>query len=105
MLNPERLQRPEAGSRSPSTAGTIGPLPLDSKQAAEFWMTAAQSFFAIAILTNFEISPREAATQIILFVSRVIAEFKVVQTFTEPVATNISMSDSTLTMPPTFSLG
>ena len=72
-------------------AGQIGSLPFDSKQAAEIWITAAQSFFAIAILTNFEISTREAVGLLVLFVSQVVAEFYVIQTYTEPAATNISI--------------
>ena len=74
------------------SAGAIGALPFDQKQAAEIWITAAQSFFAIAILTNFEISTREAVTLLVLFVSQVIAEFYVIQTYTDPAATNISIS-------------
>ncbi|RBI60053.1 sodium:calcium antiporter [halophilic archaeon] len=74
------------------SAGTIGTLPFDSKQAAEIWITAAQSFFAIAILTNFEISTREAVTLLGLFVTQVLAEFYVIQTYAAPAATNISMS-------------
>jgi cation:H+ antiporter len=74
------------------SAGTVGTLPFDSKQAAEIWITAAQSFFAIAILTNFEISTREAIVLLGLFVTQVLAEFYVVQTYAEPAAANISMS-------------
>ena len=73
------------------SAGAIGTLSFDSKQAAEIWITAAQSLFAIAILTNFEISTREAVALLILFVTQVLAEFYVVQTYAEPAATNISM--------------
>ncbi|RRJ29431.1 sodium:calcium antiporter [Halocatena pleomorpha] len=73
------------------SAGTVGTLPFDSKQAAEIWITAAQSFFAIAILTNFEISTREAVTLLVLFVTQVLAEFYVIQTYAEPAATTISM--------------
>ena len=74
------------------SAGAIGTLPFDQKQAAEIWITAAQSFFAIAILTNFEISSREAVTLLVLFVTQVIAEFYVIQTYAEPAATNISIA-------------
>ncbi|WP_224338297.1 sodium/calcium exchanger protein [Haloprofundus halobius] len=73
------------------SAGAIGTLPFDSKQAAEIWITAAQSFFAIAILTNFEISTREAIALLVLFATQVLAEFYVIQTVTEPAATNVSM--------------
>lgn len=74
------------------SAGAIGTLPFDSKQAAEIWITAAQSFFAIALLTNFEISTREAVALLLLFVTQVLAEFYVIQTYAEPAATNVSMS-------------
>ena len=73
------------------SAGEIGTLPFDSKQAAEIWITAAQSLFAIAILSNFEISSREAVALLVLFVSQVVAEFYVIQTYAEPAATNVSM--------------
>lgn len=72
-------------------AGAIGTLPFDQKQAAEIWITAAQSFFAIAILTNFEISTREAIGLLVLFISQVLAEFYVIQTYVEPAATTISI--------------
>ncbi|WP_227379845.1 sodium/calcium exchanger protein [Haladaptatus halobius] len=74
------------------SAGVIGTLPFDQKQAAEIWITAAQSFFAIAILTNFEISTREAVALLVLFVTQVLAEFYVIQIYAEPTATNISMT-------------
>ena len=72
-------------------AGHIGGLPLDQKQTAEIWITAAQSFFALAILTNFEISAREAVTLFVLFISQVLAEFYVIQTYAEPASTNIDI--------------
>ena len=74
------------------SAGAVGTLPFDSKQAAEIWITAAQSFFAIAILANFEISTREAIALLVLFVTQVLAEFYLIQTYAEPVATNISIN-------------
>ena len=74
------------------SAGAIGTLSFDSKQAAEIWITAAQSLFAIAILTNFEISIREAVVLFVLFATQVLAEFYVIQTYAEPTATTISLS-------------
>ena len=59
--------------------GQYGPLPFDAKQEAEIWLTAAQSFFAIAILVNLEISVREALTLLVLFLSQVIVEFLVIR--------------------------
>jgi len=55
--------------------GRYGVLAFDVKQAAEIWITAAQSFFAIAILIDFEISVREALMLLALFVSQVVLEF------------------------------
>lgn len=59
--------------------GRYGVLSFDQKQAAEIWITAAQSFFAIAILLNFEISVREALLLLVLFLSQVIIEFMIIR--------------------------
>jgi cation:H+ antiporter len=59
--------------------GRYGTLPFDQKQAAEIWITAAQSYFAIAVLVNFEISVREAVTLLVLFLSQVGLEFIIVR--------------------------
>ncbi|UPM41684.1 sodium:calcium antiporter [Halocatena salina] len=59
--------------------GQYGPLPFDQKQAGEIWLTAAQSFFALSLLINFEISAREAITLLVLFVSQVVIEFLMIQ--------------------------
>ncbi|WP_255148669.1 sodium:calcium antiporter [Halorarius halobius] len=59
--------------------GTYGTLPFDQKQSAEIWITAAQSFFALAILVNFNISLREAVALLVLFVSQVAIEFLIVR--------------------------
>jgi len=72
------------------SAGEIGTLPFDTKQAAEIWITAGQSLFAIAILTNFEISTREAIALLVLFTSQVLAEFYVIRTYADP--TDISIT-------------
>ena len=55
--------------------GRYGVLSFDAKQSAEIWITAAQSLFAIAVLTNFEISVREALVLLGLFLSQVVLEF------------------------------
>jgi cation:H+ antiporter len=73
-------------------AGHIGGLPLGSKQVAELWITAAQSFFALAMLTNFEITAREAVSLLVLFVSQVAIEFVILQTLSEPAATALSIN-------------
>jgi cation:H+ antiporter len=74
------------------SAGAVGTLPFDSKQAAEIWITAAQSFFAIAILTNFEITGREAAGLLVLFGTQVLAECYIIQSYADPAATELSVT-------------
>jgi cation:H+ antiporter len=69
----------------------VAALPFDGKQVAEIWITAAQSFFAIAILTNFEISLREAVGLFGLFITQVLAEFVVIRTVAEPLASTYSL--------------
>ena len=59
--------------------GGYGALPFDQKQTAEIWLTAAQSFFAISVLVNFEISIWEAVTLLSLFVSQVLFEFLIIR--------------------------
>ncbi|MFC6731132.1 MULTISPECIES: sodium:calcium antiporter [unclassified Haladaptatus] len=61
--------------------GTYGALPFDQKQSGEIWLTAAQSFFAISILVNFEISAREAVVLLTLFVSQVVIEFLLIREY------------------------
>ncbi|WP_135851827.1 sodium/calcium exchanger protein [Halorussus salinus] len=72
-------------------AGSIGALPFDEKQQAEIWITAAQSFFALGVLANFEISVREAVVLLVLFVSQVAAEFWIIQTMADAQAHELSM--------------
>ncbi|EJN60593.1 sodium:calcium antiporter [Halogranum rubrum] len=60
--------------------GRYGVLPFDQKQAGEIWITAAQSFFALAVLINFRISVREAIAILVLFVSQVAVEFYFIRT-------------------------
>jgi len=55
--------------------GEYGALAFDAKQAAEIWITAAQSLFAIALILNFEIDVREAILLLVLFISQVLLEF------------------------------
>jgi len=47
--------------------GSYGVLQFSPKQAGEIWLTAAQSFFAVTLLVNFEISVREAVALLALF--------------------------------------
>ena len=60
--------------------GQYGVLPFDQKQAGEIWITAAQSFFALAVLINFRISVREAVAILVLFASQVFIEFYYIRT-------------------------
>ena len=55
--------------------GQYGVLPFDRIQSGEIWITAAQSFFALGILVNFQISMREALALFGLFISQVLIEF------------------------------
>ncbi|MGM0592380.1 MAG: sodium:calcium antiporter [Halobacteriota archaeon] len=66
--------------------GQYGTLPFDQKQAAEIWLTAAQSFFALAILINFRISIGESIVLLVLFVSQVASEFALIRLYPEAVA-------------------
>jgi cation:H+ antiporter len=49
-----------------SRAGWEG-LPLDGRQREELWLTAAQSLFAVAVLSSLSFSGREAALLFALF--------------------------------------
>jgi cation:H+ antiporter len=55
--------------------GQYGTLPFDFEQTGEIWITAAQSYFAVAILVNFTVSVREATALFGLFISQVALEF------------------------------
>ena len=59
--------------------GQYGALPFDQKQSGEIWLTAAQSFFALSLLVNFEISVREALVLLVLFVTQVLSEFLLIR--------------------------
>jgi cation:H+ antiporter len=61
--------------------GSVGTLSFDAKQAAEIWITAGQSFFAIAVLVNFTISGREAVVLLGLFASQVLLEFAIIREY------------------------
>ncbi len=63
--------------------GRYGVLPFEPKQAGEIWLTAAQSFFALAILVNLRISAREALALLVLFVAQVLGEFLLIQLYPE----------------------
>jgi cation:H+ antiporter len=61
--------------------GQYGVLPFDGKQAAEIWITAAQSYFALAVLVNLEISVRESLAIFALFISQVLIEFALIRDY------------------------
>ncbi|WP_435063588.1 sodium:calcium antiporter [Halobaculum sp. EA56] len=71
--------------------GEYGVLMFDQKQAAEIWITAAQSFFALAILINFRISVGESVTLLVLFLSQVLAEFYLIRTLPPAPAEHFSI--------------
>jgi cation:H+ antiporter len=71
--------------------GAYGVLPFEFKQAAEIWLTAGQSFFAIAILVNFRISVRESLTLLALFASQVALEFTLIRLYPEALAETYSI--------------
>jgi len=56
--------------------GSYGVLQFSQKQAGEIWLTAAQSFFAVTLLVNFEISIREAVALLGLFALQFLPFFQ-----------------------------
>jgi cation:H+ antiporter len=74
------------------SAGGMGTLAFDEKQAAEIWITAAQSLFALALITNFEISTREAVVLFALFISQVVVEVGLILALGESAATEPSIT-------------
>ncbi|PSP84343.1 sodium:calcium antiporter [Halobacteriales archaeon QS_1_68_17] len=64
--------------------GRYGVLGFEFKQSLEIWLTAAQSYFALAILVNFSISVREALALLVLFLSQVFIEFLILRVLTLP---------------------
>jgi cation:H+ antiporter len=71
--------------------GQYGALPFDFKQSAEIWLTAAQSFFALAVIVNFRISVGEAVVLLVLFLSQVLVEFVFIRTLPEATAETYSI--------------
>jgi cation:H+ antiporter len=55
-------------------------LPLDSRQEEEIFLTAAQSFFAVAILLNLRISLWEAGALLVLFLTQVFITAEIMRT-------------------------
>jgi cation:H+ antiporter len=52
------------------SSGALVSLPLDSRQTTEFFLTSAQSLFAVAILIDLRISYKEAGVLFVLFISQ-----------------------------------
>jgi cation:H+ antiporter len=52
--------------------GRAGAIPLDGRQFEEVLLTSAQSAFALAVLVNLQLSFREAALMVILFVTQLL---------------------------------
>ncbi|MFC7047182.1 sodium:calcium antiporter [Halobacteriaceae archaeon GCM10025711] len=71
--------------------GQYGALPFDQKQAGEIWLTAAQSFFALALIVDFEISIREAVGLFVLFITQVATEFLLIRGVIELPVTNYEL--------------
>lgn len=55
--------------------GYYGALPMGQRQMGEIWLTAAQSYFALALLVDLRISVREALALLILFVVQLYPMF------------------------------
>ena len=56
--------------------GSYGALQFSGKQAGEIWLTAAQSFFAVTLLVDFEISVGEALSLLGLFALQFLPVFQ-----------------------------
>jgi cation:H+ antiporter len=54
------------------SAGRVGPMEMDSRQAEEILLTAAQSLFAVAILANLSFSIGEALVVFLLFSTQLV---------------------------------
>jgi len=52
------------------SAGSIDPLSFDARQVEEVFLTAAQSLFAVAILTSLSLGPWEAGIMFVLFIGQ-----------------------------------
>jgi cation:H+ antiporter len=63
------------------SAGHLGPMHLDARQIEEIFLTAAQSFFAVAVLANLSFSLIEAGVMFVLFASQLF--------FTDPVSRHL----------------
>ena len=49
------------------SGGSLSPLDIDARQSQELFLTAAQSLFAVAVLTSLSLSAREAGLIFVLF--------------------------------------
>jgi cation:H+ antiporter len=55
--------------------GHYGALPMGQRQMGEIWLTAAQSYFALALLIDLRISAREALVLLTLFLVQLYPAF------------------------------
>ncbi len=62
------------------SAGSLDPLPLDSRQREEVFLTAAQSVFAVAILVSLSISVMEAIPLFLLFATQLFLTSAAIRT-------------------------
>jgi cation:H+ antiporter len=76
--------------------GGYGVLSFDFKQALEIWITAAQSYFALALLVDFTISLREAVALLVLFITQVLVEFAVLRVMALPAGEAAAISHDVL---------
>jgi len=51
-------------------AGSLGGMPLVARQQGELWLTAAQSLFAVVLISDFTMSRREALALLVPFVAQ-----------------------------------
>jgi cation:H+ antiporter len=61
------------------SGGSLSPMEIDSRQAEEVFLTAAQSIFAVAVLINLRFSAREAALIFVLFSTQLVLPFSEVR--------------------------
>ncbi len=53
-------------------SGNLGGMPLVSRQGTEIWLTAAQSFYSIVLISEFRITPVQGLALLVPFVLQVI---------------------------------
>ena len=61
------------------SGGSFSPLNIESRQVEEVFLTAAQSIFAVAVLTNLRFSAREAILIFVLFTAQLVIPIETVR--------------------------